>query len=312
MARREAINEVRPVLEEIDKVTEVVDKGLNKAEKGVDIAAEAVEKGAHVVVEEAHQAVSWVRNPKVAAGIIIVANSVVWGFVGWRLAKRHYTKKYEAELEKEMDSARKFFGRLNKIDEDGETITPEKLAEKHRLAEEAEAAAEALKDYKDGPRQYDKIVASDAVVAETVVQTDKSEPRNVFVEGRELNPDDFDLVEEARHRSLESPYVISKDEFMENEPDYPQNSITYYSGDDVLADDRDQPVDNVEDLVGTDNLSRFGHGSGDKNIVYIRNDRVEVDFEIAYSGGKYSEEVHGFIAHSDRPLRRKMRQRDDE
>lgn len=313
MARAKAINEVRPVLEEIDKGADVIEKGLEAIENGVDSGAEAVEKGVHVAVEEARQAVTWMRNPKIAMGLVMAINVAGAGFVGWKLAKRHFTKKYEAELEREMESARKFYGRLNKVDDNGDELTPEKLAERHRREEKAEQAAEALKEYQAGPMQYDKLSKTEqATVAAAVgAATDTPITSNIFLDGRALNPEEFDLTEEIKNRDPESPYVVSKDEFMENEPDYVQHSIVYYAGDDTLVDERDQPIEEIEATVGTENLSRFGHGSGDKNIVYIRNDRVEADFEVAYSGGNYSEEVLGFIQHSDRPVR-KFRRGDDE
>lgn len=294
MARRAAIDEVRPVLEEIDKVVDVVDKGLDAVEKGTDIGVGAVDKSVHTVVEEVRTATHWLRNPKTAAVVILAINIGGAGFIGWKLAKRHYTKKYQAELEREVESARKFFGRLNKMDEDGAVLTPEDLAGKYSETESVEAA-EALKEYQDGPRQYNKVQPAPEAAAETVES-------NVFLNGKAVVPEDFDLDEEKKTRSIEAPYIISKDEFMENDEGYAQSAITYFAGDDVLADERDQPIEDVESTVGVDNLSRFGHGSGDKNVVYIRNERTEMDFEISYSEGKFAEEVLGFIEHSDRPV----------
>jgi hypothetical protein len=317
MARREAINEVRPVLEGVDKVVDVVDSGLDAVEKGVDVGADAVEKAAHVAVEGAHQATGWLRNPKTAAVLILVVNVAGAGYVGWKLAKRHYTKKFEAELGEQVESARKFYGRLHKTDED---LTPEKLAEKHKSDEDegADAAADALQAYQASavisdirpprpPRQYNKPTTV-AVEEEPEVPVEQ----NVFVNGQSDVPEGFDLAEELTKRDPDIPYVISKDEYFENEGDLPQTSLTYYAGDEILADDRDEVIDNVEALVGEKNLARFGHGSDDKNLVYIRNERIGAEYEIAYSGGKYSDEVHGFIEHSDRPVNRRFRLKVDE
>lgn len=306
MARRAAIDEVRPVLEELDKVTEVVDKGLDAIEKGTDV-------GVHAAVEEVRTAVHWLRSPKTAAIVLIVVNVAGAGFVGWKLAKRHYTKKFEAEMEMEIEQARKFYGRLNKLDENGETLTPEELVKKHATDDKAEElfeeAAEALENYQspvipenrpvaNGRKAYNRVVAEDVVVTET--------KDGLEATGTVVDASIFDARPEEP-RDPERPYVISQEEFLENDPEHTQTSITYYAGDDILADERDVPIDEVESTVGTDNLSRFGHGSKDKHLVYIRNERTEMDFEIAYSGGKFAEEVHGFIEHSDRPVIRKMR-----
>lgn len=297
MARRAAINEVRPLLEEIDTVVDVVDKGLDAVEKGADIATEAVDNGVHIVVEDARVAAGFLRNPKVAAGVMVTANAVIFSYLGWKLAKRHYTKKYEAELERELESARKFYGRLNKMDEDGEVLTPEDVVAERGHDVVQEEAAEALGEYQKGPREYNK-------AAKNVVTEDQKGLRATgeVVEHNIFNKDAFDLEDEKKRRTDEAPYVISKDEFMENETEFPQTSITYFAGDDTLVDEEDQPMPEVEATVGQDNLARFGQGSGDTNIVYIRNPRTKIEFEVAYSEGKYAEEVLGFIEHSDRPI----------
>jgi hypothetical protein len=315
MARAAAINEVRPVLEEIDKVADVVDKGLDAVEKGTDIASEAVEKGVRTAVEEAHTAVGFVRDPRVAAGIILVVNVAGAAFVTWKLAKRHYTKKFDAELEREIESARAFYNRLNKIDKDGAVLTPEALVKKNGL--EAEAA-EAMVEYQGNPetgethRPGREPVDYTKPKGEESPEAEEAAISNIFVEGKPLNGDDWDYEEEVKHRTEDAPYVISQEEFFENEGDHVQTSITYYAGDDTLVDEADKPINDVGYTVGVENLSKFGHGSGDKNVVYIRNPITDIDFEVAYSAGKYAEEVLGFIQHSDRPTNRRFHLKADD
>lgn len=93
-------------------------------------------------------------------------------------------------------------------------------------------------------------------------------------------------------RSAEHPYVISYDEYEEAEGDFSQTSLTYYEGDNVLTDERDQPINDIDTVVGDNNL-QFGLASGDKNIVFVRNHQLEADFEIARDHGYYSQEVLG-------------------
>jgi hypothetical protein len=94
---------------------------------------------------------------------------------------------------------------------------------------------------------------------------------------------------------------------MESEPGYQQVTITFFEGDDVLSDERDQVIEDIEETVGVENLKQFGHGSKDPKIVYIRNDRLELDFEVVQSQNKYVEEVLGFVQHSDQRKIRKFR-----
>ena len=114
-------------------------------------------------------------------------------------------------------------------------------------------------------------------------------------------------------RQDDVPYVIHKDEYFNNERDYEQITLTYFEGDDVLSDSNDTPIDDQDAMVCLGNLGKFGHGSGDPNVVYVRNVELELEIEIVHSDGLYSEEVHGIpddeLKHSDR---RKRRQRDDD
>ncbi|QXO14082.1 hypothetical protein SEA_ALAINAMARIE_58 [Gordonia phage AlainaMarie] len=100
-------------------------------------------------------------------------------------------------------------------------------------------------------------------------------------------------VDNEEDRASGRPYIISVSEFMDNDFEYQQNTISYYQGDSVLADDSDQPIPDINTIVGERNLQRFGEGSGDPNIVFVRNDSLQVDFEITQSLGTYAGEVLG-------------------
>lgn len=83
------------------------------------------------------------------------------------------------------------------------------------------------------------------------------------------------------------PYVITPDEF-DTLDDYETSSLTYYT-DGVLADDDDNIIDNVEDIVGKDFASHFGEYEDDS--VFIRNERLKCDYEILMDYRPYSDVV---------------------
>lgn len=120
------------------------------------------------------------------------------------------------------------------------------------------------------------------------------EVRNVFTDHGPPE-DDWDPAEERKHRSPDIPYVIHYDERNDMEG-YDDMTLTFYEGDDVVCDDRDTPIDpdRRNMMFGTKNLERFGHGSGAAEIVYVRNDQLEIVFEIIKSPNHFAEEVHGF------------------
>jgi hypothetical protein len=103
---------------------------------------------------------------------------------------------------------------------------------------------------------------------------------------------DWDYEIEIASRTSEAPYIIHKDEFFATEAEgYSQCTLTYYKGDDVLLDDHDVPLYDAKKIVG-ENLI-FGKGSEDPSIVYIRNDRLEAEYEVILDTGYYMVEVLG-------------------
>ncbi|QPL14706.1 hypothetical protein SEA_SCHWARTZ33_61 [Gordonia phage Schwartz33] len=121
---------------------------------------------------------------------------------------------------------------------------------------------------------------------------------NVF----ETNGVDSIQAPDVNKRSSARPYIISVTEFTDNDLGFGQNSISYYEGDNILADERDQPIPDLNSIVGEKNL-RFGEASGDANVVFIRNERLGVDFEVCRSPGTYAEEVLGVAPQEQRRRR---------
>lgn len=141
--------------------------------------------------------------------------------------------------------------------------------------------------------------------------------KNVFTDA--TIPEAFDLEKELALRDPDFPYLITEEEFDENELEFEQIELTYYAGDGVLANERDEHV-NIEQAVGNDNLMRFGQGTNDENKLFIRNVNGSMDFCIVLSLGKYSVEVLDIVdkdeealelKHSDDRRPRKFRHRDD-
>jgi len=103
----------------------------------------------------------------------------------------------------------------------------------------------------------------------------------------------WDYEKEVRSRSKNHPYVIHQDEYNENTDEYQQLTWTYYASDNILADENDEQVSRPELIVGLESLMKFGHGSDDSNVVFVRNERLELDFEVCRLFKSYVVEVQG-------------------
>lgn len=83
---------------------------------------------------------------------------------------------------------------------------------------------------------------------------------------------------------MNKPYVISPDEYDEN--DYETETLYYYP-DGVLTDVYDNIITDVDDIVGSESLTRFGEFEDDS--VFVRNDDLETDYEILLQADNYKD-----------------------
>lgn len=111
--------------------------------------------------------------------------------------------------------------------------------------------------------------------------------RNIFTDRKPSGT--FEPLDRSA-RDSNRPYIIELMEYINSDLNYNQNTLTYFEGDGVLVDDLKQPIQNVNQVVGERNL-QFGNGSEDANVVYIRNEDLEVDFEVVRADGRFADEV---------------------
>ena len=261
----------------------------------------------------------------VLAGAALVG-ALAGGGLTYILTKKRLTLKFEEIAKQEIEEAKHFYKQLHKEE------TPQDILEKRHGKE----AVSAMREYQG--KGAHPVVGPVETESELIVDPEDAEAHLEQVEGRvieqehvavvsetvnvfdEAHPDPdmpgWDYAAEVARRTGDAPYIVSHDEFFENEADYEQVQVTYYEGDDVLVDDQEMPIPDSDSSVGDDNLTKFGHGSKDENIVYIRNDGRGLLYEVVRSEGKYAHEVLGFEAdnelkHSHKPGLRRFREYDD-
>lgn len=81
------------------------------------------------------------------------------------------------------------------------------------------------------------------------------------------------------------PYTISPDEFGVLD-DYDTISLTYYA-DGVVTDEVDEPIDDVDEKIGLENLKKFGEYEPD--VIFVRNDMRHTDYEILKDETNFSD-----------------------
>lgn len=126
---------------------------------------------------------------------------------------------------------------------------------------------------------------------------------NVF----EQTIDGWNYADAIATRSPDRPYVIHRDEFWNEEKGYDQSTLNYYAGDDIMTDSDDTPIYNYQNTVGE---LLFGLGSGDKNVFFVRNEKLKSEYEIIRDMDSFSSVVLGMdldgrsdLKHSTRKFR---------
>lgn len=110
----------------------------------------------------------------------------------------------------------------------------------------------------------------------------------------DIKKEDFDemkeRLEKGEHPEEEhdEPYILSVEEFEDGRPGYDSIGLSYYDGDDSLVDDSEELVD-VDETVGADNLKAFA--DSDEDSMYIRNDKLGVDYEIIRVDGNFYDDI---------------------
>lgn len=291
---------------------------MNEAQiiEHVDQAAEAVKDvvpevfdAVGTISEETSEVVEVVRNnPVILAGVALVAGSI-GAFIGYKVAEKRLSTKFDKLLAEELEKTKEHYSAITKT---GDYETPERAAKVLISEEEVEEFKEIASDYNGSSNEFAGVTVQEKskTLDSDGDEVEVTKTRNIFVDGRPI--EEFDFEAEEENRSGDRPYVIVLEEYLENEPDHIQFSMVYYEGDGVLTDENDEIIQNVEEYIGEENLTRFGHGSKDRNMVYIRNEKTSADYEIARSAGYYITEVLGMEDEPEpRVKNRKFRGDDD-
>jgi hypothetical protein len=213
------------------------------------------------------------------AGAAVVGAGI--GFVvGFKLTEKRLAAEFEKRLEDETSGMREFYQTVRKP-----------------YASPEEAVKDLIPETNTDPRtsgnrvQYNKLTAGDKPLPE---------PMPVVTAG-----ESGVVVENVFDR--EGPRIITQDEFMANEPEHEQITLTYYEKSDQVCGESDEPIDNSDIVIGLEFKTNFGKDSSDPNVVHIRNDKLHMDFEVLHSEGSYEEEVLGVQEDSTVPPHKRVR-----
>lgn len=234
--------------------------------------------------------------------VALAAGLLVGGVSGYLVATRVVAAKFERIANEEIESVKEHYHRQAMLRKEGLYSDPA------NLVEEKEEPKTEGEEYQQVVTELEYTSGSDLTRKAT---DDKSEET---VERSEVTVTNVFHAPQPSigQRDPDTPYIITVDEFMNNEEfSFDQITITYFEGDDTLVDEREEIIPDVLRTIGGDTLMRFGEKSNDPNIVYVRNERLRTDFEVVKDQGKYSVMVLGLIEEIPHKPRKNV-QNDDE
>lgn len=267
-------------------------------------------------------------NEKGKIGIALAVGLGLGGGIGYVVAERKVRKEAEADLA----SVRAMFRRLREEEATSESVQQE-AGDPERWRADLDLTQEDLDDQV-------KELGYDTAVSNGGVRID---PNYIPPTSQPLGDEDFDEedvdedlkpeVEYMRRirvinpnrdiqdpddvtqwdRSSDFPYIITEAEFRNDEPNFEKLSLTYYRGDQSLAEANDDYIPDIDGTAGLINLhDHWGAGSGDPNTMYVRNERIMADFEITLNEDSYINAVAGMaienrMARDSKKQLRKMR-----
>jgi hypothetical protein len=237
-------------------------------------------------LEEAAVVTRRLNTQAIGMGVVGLGVGVAIGFFfGYRWNKEKIKAETFKESQKEVEKIREFY----REQAESVRVIPSAKPELDEVVEERGYAQ--LDTRPERPTRPPVPVLEPSVL-----------PRRDFTPGglakrhveREKDKNDgWDYGIELTKRTTDRPYIIHQDEYAQKEEGYEQTTFTYYAVDAVLTDEDESPVDDPEGSVGLDNLGNFGHGADDYHVLYVRNDRLEIDYEICLVAASYRETVQG-------------------
>lgn len=163
----------------------------------------------------------------------------------------------------------------------------DKLTAKHEseLAEEKESIKKVYSQYAEKDKKENDDIAEDP---KEVEYTHEEKTRYEELVHDYSGIDDEEEITDREGPDLHKPgvYEISYNEF--GNAGYEESQLTYYLGDQVLTDENDEEMDETEICLCLGSLDIL-QKCQDGKYIYIRNEELEYDYEIALSNMSFHQ-----------------------
>lgn len=213
--------------------------------------------------------------------IAFAAGAAIGSVVTWKVVKTKYEQIADEEIASVKEEYADLMGKMKKRLNETATYVGPQDSDEAAAEEEEYYPDDDERDFTEKEKQQVEYYKLTSKYRGSNVEDDNEDEEN-DKEGDE-GEDEFD----GEVRFINGPYPISPDDFSCSPPGYSAQPLDYFA-DGVLADDWGMKVD-IEETIGEENLAHFGEYADD--ILYVRNERTEIDYEVTRDPRTYDEVV---------------------
>jgi hypothetical protein len=111
----------------------------------------------------------------------------------------------------------------------------------------------------------------------------------------------------ANVKESDEPYLLTEEEYQNDNGEIRQEPLIYWAIDGQLTDVANDLIENPKKVVGSTTLTKFGFIQSDPDILYVRNNKRNIDYEISKVEKSYKVEIVGVDDEVEppKPLKRK-------
>lgn len=261
----------------------------------------------------------------VVAGGLCVASLAGGAVGGYFYAKRKLMLQYDEELERQLEAATRYNERVlqdiiarnspkykagsdwDQRDDDGvlirqkyepEDVYLQRVAEDEQRPDDDEPTDEEIQQVEEIARAGKQaLIDYQGISTGKIVSEDEKPPpsalvrQNIFADKPKQPPRGPDGKFLPKQNVLEkTPYIISQEQFLENEPDHEQESLLYFINDKTLLDYSHETIE--IDRVGEVNLTLFPDVmDGEISMICVRNEALMTDYDISLTYDSLTEHM---------------------
>ena len=210
------------------------------------------------------------------------------GYVlGNKLGKKKYLKVADEEVKSVKESLEKYYDeKLNSIQAGYIEVKGMTKAEDVQTPYENKPAKRLKPEV--------PIIDNDSIKRDELKGNNEAQAYGKYVKQYKPQEETEEEVTPENNTTSAKPYVISPSEFADSEFDV--RTLNYYS-DGVLADDDYNVIKDVKGYVGDEAIETFGRY--DTDVVYVRNEKFRIDYEILFDERRYSDVAPRGIVNTD-------------